>query len=137
MADNTFILSEEIMERLSFINFQKKFLPQRNNNQKIPSEYFAIEINPLEQFEIFKNLVRWLLMSSWAEIADLANSLDPVNFITVLLSKLETMGMKDTEELDIIKVKQGHGKDVCRILTFLLDSIFQSKNLTFKAHVFP
>lgn len=60
--DNLHLKSEEIYDRLSYINFQKKFLLQKNNGQKIPNDYFAIEINVTEQFEFFKNLTKWLLL---------------------------------------------------------------------------
>ena len=46
--ENVNELSEEIYERLNYINFQKKFLIQKNNGQKIPSDYFAVEINITE-----------------------------------------------------------------------------------------
>jgi hypothetical protein len=55
-------MSEVIFEKLSFLNFQKKFLSFKNNNQMIPRDFFAIEIQGLEQFDLFKNLIKWLLI---------------------------------------------------------------------------
>lgn len=42
---NVHAMSERVYERLNYINFQKKFLAQKFSGQKVPPDYFALEIN--------------------------------------------------------------------------------------------
>lgn len=94
---NLALLSEEISEKLNFINFQKKFLVQKNNGQKIPSDYFAEEINPTEQFDFFKNIVKWLLLQCRVDTSQLTSYSDPSTICANILSALESLEFDSTD----------------------------------------
>ncbi len=137
MEENLYGMSEKIFERLNFINFQKKFLNKKNSGQKIPLDYFVIEINSNDQFEFFKNLVKWLLMQCKIDTTSITNYSDPITISTNVLGILESVGFKKASEIQPIKLKGGIGGEVCEILLFLLEEIFKGKNLHFKEPNFP
>lgn len=129
---NLHLISEEIFEKLNYINFQKKFLVQKNNGQKIPADFFLIEVNQTEQFEFFKNLVKWLLLQCRVDTSQLTSYSDPLSICTSIVSSAETLGF-DPTEVTPVQLKQGFGTDVCKVLLFLLNKIFEEKKLQFKA----
>ena len=75
--ENIFIVSQKIFDQLNYINFQKKFLVQKNHGHKIPEDYFAIQVNKSEQFEFFKNLCKWLLMQCRVDTSEIMSYSDP------------------------------------------------------------
>lgn len=135
--ENIFALSERIHDHLNIMNFQKKFIEKKNSGQKIPSDYFALNLSPNDQFDFFKNLSKWLLMQCRVETSGLTSYSDPTTISTNLLSILENMGFEEASEMQPFKLKNGSGLEVCQILDFLVQKIFSFKKiLTFKKPVF-
>lgn len=56
---------------------------------------------------------------------------------TNILSALETLGFEESSEIQPIKLKTGYGEEVCKILIFILEKIFEAKKLVFRQPVFP
>ena len=47
-------LSEEIVDKLGLLNYEQGFLKQRSSFKPLLPDYFAIAINPNDQFNYFK-----------------------------------------------------------------------------------
>ena len=134
--ENVFDLSQTIIDKLNLLNYQKKFAVKKNAGHLVPADYFAIESNASEQFDLYKNIIRWLFAILKIDAAGVSGYSDPNTICTNILDALEKAGM-DISELQPLKLKSGFGIEVCKTLDFCLNKIIEERNMSFKTPVFP
>jgi len=134
--ENVFELSQSVFDKLHLLNFQKKFATKKNASQLLPPDYFAIESNSSEQFDFFKNTIRWLFAILKIDAGGVSGYSDPNTICTNILDAAEKTGM-DISNLQPLKLKGGYGIEVCKILDFCLSKIINDKGMSFKNPVFP
>ena len=136
MTETHFDLSHKILDKLSVLNYQKKFTVKKHASILLPPDYFAIEMNASEQFDFFKSLVKWLFSANNIDTSSFSAYSDPVSVCTNIIEELEKAGM-ETADLQPIKLKVGYGYEVCLILDFLLKKLFKDKSINIKTPIFP
>mmetsp|Transcript_37968 Transcript_37968/g.34005 ORF Transcript_37968/g.34005 Transcript_37968/m.34005 type:complete len:102 (+) Transcript_37968:27-332(+) len=71
-------ISEEIYEKLKLLNYEKEMLSHKGF-KPITKAYFAVSLNPNEQFTYFKTLAKFLLSLNEVQTGDLAKYDDPMS----------------------------------------------------------
>ena len=120
---------DEILERLKLLNYEKEFLKARGLKQLNPM-YFTQQTNPSEQFNYFKNLVKWLLQLNDVQGNDFSKYDDPMTVSTNILNECKKIGIQC--EYPPLKLRQGSGEEVLTLLHQLTAKALKKLNFAFK-----
>lgn len=134
--ENVFDMSQMVFDKLNLLNYQKKFATKKNANQLFPPDYLAMESNASEQFDFFKNIIRWLFAILKVDAGGVSGYSDPNTICTNILDALDKAGM-DISSIQPMKLKSGFGMEVCQTLDFCLNKIIAERNMNFKSPIFP
>jgi intraflagellar transport protein 57 len=128
------VLMEDIIEYLKLINYEGEFCSERGL-KPLSKCYFAVKINPSEQFMYFVTLVSWLL-TLWGQSSGGWNQYDDPNTVTNNI-------VLDLKKLDILidyppsKLKSGSGEAVCQALHGLVQVALKAQKFKFRTPVIP
>jgi len=122
-------ISEEIIEKLKLLNYEKEFLSHKGH-KPLSKPYFAVQLNPNEQFTYFTTLVKWLLSLNGVNAGELTKYNDPTTTATNIQVELKQIGIEC--DFPPLKLKSGSGEYVCLVLQQLLDKALKNKKFKFK-----
>jgi len=122
-------ISEEIIEKLKLLNYEKEFLSHKGH-KPLSKPYFAVQLNPNEQFTYFTTLVKWLLSLNDINAGELTKYNDPTTVASNIQVELKKLGIEC--EFPPLKLKSGSGEYVCFVLQQLLNRALKSKKFKFK-----
>jgi estrogen-related receptor beta like 1 len=128
------VLMEDIIEYLKLINYEGEFCAERGL-KPLSKCYFAVKINPSEQFMYFVTLVSWLL-TLCGQSSGGWNQYDDPNTVTNNI-------VLDLKKLDILldypptKLKPGSGEAVCQALHGLVQIALTAQKFKFRQPVIP
>lgn len=131
---NPEVQMEEITEYLKLLNYEKAFCAERGL-KPLSKCYFAVKINPSEQFMYFVTLVSWLL-TLCGQSAGGWNQYDDPNTVTNNI-------VLDLKKLDVMidyppsKLKSGSGEAVWQALHGLVQVALRAQKFKFKQPVIP
>jgi len=123
-------ISEEIYEKLKLLNYEKEMLSHKGF-KPITKSYFAVALNPNEQFTYFKTLVKYLLALNDINSSEVTKYDDPMTVASNILVELKKLGIDC--DFPPIKLKSGSGEQVCFVLLNLVNRALKNKKFTFKA----
>lgn len=128
------VLMEDIIEYLKLLNYEHDFCSERGL-KPLSKCYFAVKVNPSEQFMYFVTLVSWLL-TLCGQSAGGWNQYDDPNTVTNNI-------VLDLKKLDILinyppsKLKSGSGEAVCEALHGLVQVALKAQKFKFRQPVIP
>lgn len=128
------VLMEDIIEYLKLLNYEGDFCSERGL-KPLSKCYFAVKINPSEQFMYFVTLVSWLL-TLCGQSSGGWNQYDDPNTVTNNI-------VLDLKKLDILidyppsKLKSGSGEAVCQALHGLVQTALKAQKFKFRQPVIP
>lgn len=128
------VLMEDIIEYLKLLNYEGDFCAERGL-KPLSKCYFAVKINPSEQFMYFVSLVSWLL-TLCGQSAGGWNQYDDPNTVTNNI-------VLDLKKLDVLidyppsKLKSGSGEAVCQALHGLVQVGLKAQKFKFRQPVIP
>jgi hypothetical protein len=92
--------------------------------------YFAVQTNPAEQFNYFKNLVKWLFQINDVQGSDFSKYDDPMTVSTNIQTEAKKVGIQC--DYPPMKLKSGSGDEVLTLLHQLTAKALKKANFTFK-----
>lgn len=122
-------ISEEIIEKLKLLNYEKEFLSHKGH-KPLSKPYFAVQLNPNEQFTYFTTLVKWLLSLNDINAGELTKYNDPTTVASNIQVELKKLGIEC--EFPPLKLKSGSGEYVCFVLQQLLNRALKNKKFKFR-----
>jgi len=122
-------ISEEIIEKLKLLNYERDFLSHKGH-KPLSKPYFAVQLNPNEQFTYFKTLVKWLLSLNDVNAGELTKYDDPTTVASNIQVELKKLGIEC--EFPPLKLKSGSGEYVCFVLSQLVNRALKNKKFRFK-----
>ncbi|EAR82129.3 intraflagellar transporter-like protein (macronuclear) [Tetrahymena thermophila SB210] len=122
------VYMEEVLEKLKLLNYERDFATQ-NGLKLLNRAYFAVSLNPNEQFNYFTRLAQWLfkLNNSNVEFNQFG---DPISIANNIQFELKKIGLDN--DFQPIKLRSGSGEIVCKILLDLANRALKTKNFAFK-----
>jgi hypothetical protein len=92
--------------------------------------YFTAQTNPSEQFNYFKNLVKWLLQINDVQGNDFSKYDDPMTVSTNIQTECKKIGIQC--DYPPLKLRSGSGEEVLTLLNQLTQKALKKTNFTFK-----
>lgn len=126
---NTFILMEELLDKLKLLNYEKEFC-QDWGFRAFSRHYFAVATNSGEQFFAFTNIVAWLLNQCGKSFERPQEFDDPNATISEILNLSRSLGI--TVDFPPAKLKSGHGEQVIYLVNKLCDEALKSQMFSWK-----
>jgi estrogen-related receptor beta like 1 len=126
-------MSEEILDKLRLLNYEKEFLTQKGQ-KPLTRAYFAVPLNPNDQFTYFKTLVKWLFVLNNVQGGDVTKYDDPLTVASNIQLEMKKIGLET--DIPPIKLKAGYGDQVCSILLLLINNAMKTKKFSFKSPKF-
>ena len=126
---NTFILMEELLDKLKLLNYEKEFCRGWGFRQ-FSRHYFAVATNPGEQFFAFTNIVAWLLNQCGKSFDRPQEFDDPNATVSEILNQSRSLGI--TVDFPPSKLKSGHGEQVIYLVNKLCDEALKSQMFSWK-----
>lgn len=126
---NTFILMEELLDKLKLLNYEKEFC-RGWNFRAFSRHYFAVATNSGEQFFAFTNVVAWLLNQCGKSFERPQEFDDPNATISEILNLSRSLGI--TVDFPPAKLKSGYGEQVIYLVNKLCDEALKSQMFSWK-----
>lgn len=92
--------------------------------------YFTVQTNAAEQFNYFKNLVKWLLQVNDVQGSDFSKYDDPMTVSTNIVTECKKLGIQCS--YPPMKLKSGSGEEVLTLLHDLATKALKKTNFKFK-----
>nr|XP_050854040.1 intraflagellar transport protein 57 homolog isoform X1 [Vespula vulgaris] len=129
------IRMEDLLEKLKLLNYDIEFV-QELRMKPITRHYFAIPINPGEQFYTFTSLAAWLIRKAGKHFEPPQESDDPNSTISLILDYLREIDIP--VEFPPNKLKQGTGEHAIYVLDNLADNAIKVQKFKWKkAEIIP
>uniref|UniRef100_A0A0N4ZBA0 Intraflagellar transport protein 57 homolog n=1 Tax=Parastrongyloides trichosuri TaxID=131310 RepID=A0A0N4ZBA0_PARTI len=128
---NIYELSEELLDKLKFLEYENEFVKSNSGFKRIHKYYFIKSTNTGEQFYLFTNLAAWLIQKCGENNFEMPQEFDDPN-ITIgrILTELKKFGITDTYSSS--KLKNGSGELVIQILDILSDMALSKKSFSWE-----
>ena len=126
---NTFILMEELLDKLKLLNYEKEFC-RGWGFRAFSRHYFAVPTNSGEQFFAFTNVVAWLLNQCGKSFERPQEFDDPNATISEILNLSRSLGI--TVDFPPAKLKSGYGEQVIYLVNKLCDEALKSQMFSWK-----
>lgn len=126
---NTFILMEELLDKLKLLNYEKEFC-RGWGFRAFSRHYFAVATNSGEQFFAFTNVVAWLLNQCGKSFERPQEFDDPNATISEILNLSRSLGI--TVDFPPAKLKSGYGEQVIYLVNKLCDEALKSQMFSWK-----
>ncbi|XP_066926429.1 intraflagellar transport protein 57 homolog [Clytia hemisphaerica] len=126
---NTFILMEELLDKLKLLGYEKEFC-RGWGFKAFSRHYFAVPTNPGEQFFAFTNIVAWLLNQCSKSFDRPQEYDDPNATISEILDQSRSLGI--TVDFPPAKLKSGHGEQVIYLVNKLCCEALKSQMFSWK-----
>jgi len=126
---NSFILMEELLDKLKLLNYEKEFC-RSWSFRAFSRHYFAVATNPGEQFFAFTNIVAWLLNQCGKSFERPQEFDDPNATVSEILN--QSRSLEITVDFPPSKLKSGHGEHVIYLVNKLCDEALKSQKFSWK-----
>lgn len=126
---NTFILMEELLDKLKLLNYEKEFC-RGWGFRAFSRHYFAVATNSGEQFFAFTNVIAWLLNQCGKSFERPQEFDDPNATISEILNLSRSLGI--TVDFPPAKLKSGYGEQVIYLVNKLCDEALKSQMFSWK-----
>ena len=123
-TDNLVLRSSILSSKLSLLGLSQQLLRSKLSYRLLPSDYFAVGTNPPgEQFDIFRQICKWLFVKCNKKNCAVAisNIQDPFAFSQKLGEQLGELKIDLGEEVSLHKIKAGYGLEVLMVLEALVN----------------
>jgi len=137
-TDNLVLRSSILSSKLSLLGLPQQLLRSKLSYRLLPEDYFAVSTNPPgEQFDIFRQICKWLFVKSNKKACAVAisNIQDPFAFSQKLGEQLSELQINLGEDISLHKIKSGYGLEVLMVLESLVNHCL--RNFNFKSPEFP
>lgn len=137
-TDNLVLRSSILSSKLSLLGLSQQLLRSKLSYRLLPSDYFAVPTNPPgEQFDIFRQICKWLFVKCNKKQCAVAISKiqDPFAFSQKLEEQLSELQINLGEDVSLHKIKSGYGLEVLMVLESLVNYCLRGFN--FKTPQFP
>ncbi|XP_061484097.1 intraflagellar transport protein 57 homolog isoform X1 [Rhineura floridana] len=156
-----FVMMEDLLEKLKLLNYEEE-AALRSHNMRPPSRhYFALPINPGEQFYMFCTLAAWLINKAGHPFEQPQEYDDPNATISSILSELRSFvhgadvsGVSDGHNYDLSiqtlhqaigrsvdfppsKLKAGYGEQACYVLDCLAEEALKYTSFAWERAIYP
>ncbi|KAH0624972.1 hypothetical protein JD844_032935 [Phrynosoma platyrhinos] len=126
-----FVMMEDLLEKLKLLNYEEE-AALRSHNMRPPSRhYFALPINPGEQFYMFCTLAAWLINKAGHPFEQPQEYDDPNATISNILSELRSFGR--SVDFPPSKLKAGYGEQACYVLDCLAEQALKFTSFAWKS----
>ncbi|XP_039220941.1 intraflagellar transport protein 57 homolog isoform X2 [Crotalus tigris] len=130
-----FVMMEDLLEKLKLLNYEED-AALRSHNMRPPSRhYFALPINPGEQFYMFCTLAAWLINKAGHPFEQPQEYDDPNATISNILAELRSFGR--TVDFPPSKLKTGYGEQACYVLDCLAEEALKYTSFSWKRPTYP
>ncbi|KAI6182035.1 Intraflagellar transport protein che-13 [Aphelenchoides bicaudatus] len=130
-AYELFEMSEELVEKLKFLEYEKELFGKVDGVKIVPRHYFVNSTNAGEQFFMFTTLCTWLMRKAQWKDVNLPSELDDPN--TVIAMILDAMKSKDLDaNYANQKLKSGAGKPCLMLMLSLANAALQANKFEFQ-----
>ncbi|XP_020662035.1 intraflagellar transport protein 57 homolog isoform X1 [Pogona vitticeps] len=134
-AYHMFVLMEDLLEKLKLLNYEEE-AALRSHNMRPPSRhYFALPINPGEQFYMFCTLAAWLINKAGHPFEQPQEYDDPNATISSILAELRSFGR--SVDFPPSKLKAGYGEQACYVLDCLAEEALKYTSFAWKRPIYP
>ncbi|XP_044297644.1 intraflagellar transport protein 57 homolog isoform X4 [Varanus komodoensis] len=134
-AYHMFVMMEDLLEKLKLLNYEEE-AALRSHNMRPPSRhYFALPINPGEQFYMFCTLAAWLINKAGHPFEQPQEYDDPNATISSILSELRSFGR--SVDFPPSKLKAGYGEQACYVLDCLAEEALKYTSFAWKRPMYP
>ncbi|XP_042298884.1 intraflagellar transport protein 57 homolog isoform X2 [Sceloporus undulatus] len=134
-AYHMFVMMDELLQKLKLLNYEEE-AALRSHNMRPPSRhYFALPINPGEQFYMFCTLAAWLINKAGHSFEQPQEYDDPNAIISNILSELRSFGR--SVDFPPSKLKAGYGEQACYVLDCLAEEALQFTSFAWKRPTYP
>ena len=130
-----FLACENSIEKLKILDYERLYC-QKNDKPPFNRVYFAMKLNPVDQFYDFAAICHWLFTlidktqdRFHYEEDDGAGTI--INQLLLALRQIEFKSAFPTQRL-----QAGSGEEVCQVLDFLTDKALQTKGFKWAAPVY-
>eukprot|EP01002_Notosolenus_urceolatus_P001556 NODE_1404_length_1429_cov_115.365217_g1169_i0.p1 GENE.NODE_1404_length_1429_cov_115.365217_g1169_i0~~NODE_1404_length_1429_cov_115.365217_g1169_i0.p1 ORF type:complete len:428 (+),score=171.24 NODE_1404_length_1429_cov_115.365217_g1169_i0:103-1284(+) len=114
----------DILDKLRILNFEKDFCLKKGF-KPLTHNYFArASNNPNEQFYYFTSMMAWLMTMCGSGMQPPGQFDDPNSTSTNIIYEMKNMGFS-VAQIQLQKLKQGHGESILIALTLLVDKALQ------------
>ncbi|XP_040439047.1 intraflagellar transport protein 57 homolog [Falco naumanni] len=133
-AYHTFVLMEDLLDKLKLLNYEDEAL-RPHNMRPLSRHYFALPTNPGEQFFMFCTLAAWLITKAGHPFEQPQECDDPNAIIANVLSELRSFGRP--VDFPPSKLKAGYGEQVCYVLDCLAEEALKYTGFSWKRPAYP
>lgn len=137
-TENLVLRSSILHSKFSLLGMQQQLLRSKLSYRLLPEDYFAVGTNPPgEQFDIFRQICKWLFVkcNKKACAVAISNIQDPFAFSQKLGEQLAELQIDLSEEITLHKVKSGFGLEVLTVLEALVNHCL--RKFSFQSPQFP
>ena len=137
-TDNLVLRSSILSSKLSLLGLSQQLLRSKLSYRLLPADYFAVGTNPPgEQFDIFRQICKWLFVKCNKKSCAVAisNIQDPFAFSQKLGEQLAELQIDLGEDVSLHKIKAGFGLEVLMVLEALVN--YCLRDFRFKSPEFP
>lgn len=136
-TENLTLRSNLLISKLTLLGVDH-LLRGKLSYRSLPPDYFSHGTKPPgEQFDIFRQLCKWLFLKAEKKKCAMAlsNTRDPLAFADKLQTQLGELSISPPEDLSLAKVRPGYGKEVLFVLEAL--SHYCLKDFRFRTPEYP
>lgn len=134
-ANSTWMLMEEILEKLKVLDYEEKFC-KVNTIKPFPRTMFAMKSsNKSTQFAQFMKLTTWLFVESGRENFKIDRFDDPTTSVHKVMLELKNMDFEMVYSHN--QLLDGNGEAVCAVLDFLSDKALEQAGFDWKKQYKP
>jgi hypothetical protein len=137
-TDNLSLRSSILHSKLSLLGLSQQLLRPKLSYRILPTDYFAVPTKPPgEQFDIFRQICKWLFVKCNKKQCAVAISKiqDPFAFSQKLGEQLNELQIDLGDDVSLHRVKAGYGLEVLMVLEALVN--FCLRGFDFKSPQFP
>ncbi|XP_060542289.1 intraflagellar transport protein 57 homolog isoform X2 [Pantherophis guttatus] len=130
-----FVMMEDLLEKLKLLNCEEDAALRSHNMRPLSRHYFALPINPGEQFYMFCTLAAWLINKAGHPFEQPQEYDDPNATISSILAELRSFGR--TVDFPPSKLKAGYGEQACYVLDCLAEEALKYTSFSWKRPMYP
>ncbi|XP_077677132.1 intraflagellar transport protein 57 homolog isoform X5 [Eretmochelys imbricata] len=134
-AYHMFAMMEDLLEKLKLLNYEEEAALRRHHLRPLSRHYFALPINPGEQFYMFCTLAAWLITKAGHPFEQPQEYDDPNATISNILSELRSFGR--SVDFPPSKLKAGYGEQACYVLDCLAEEALKHTDFSWKRPAYP
>ncbi|XP_073162499.1 intraflagellar transport protein 57 homolog isoform X4 [Lepidochelys kempii] len=135
-AYHMFAMMEDLLEKLKLLNYEEEAAALRRHHLRpLSRHYFALPINPGEQFYMFCTLAAWLITKAGHPFEQPQEYDDPNATISNILSELRSFGR--SVDFPPSKLKAGYGEQACYVLDCLAEEALKHTDFSWKRPAYP